>query len=230
VTALFFTALVVLSAWYVLPYSVKRLQISQLRRCCKKERLIVLTYDDGPSIQLTKKIVEKLKIYGAVATFFFIGKKLKNSEELVSLVVESGHVVGSHSFDHLHAWKRSPVAVFDDISQGLRAARLIRPCNLFRPPYGKITLATWLQVSLLKCKHAWWTIDSTDSWERPRDIEEILEIVRQQGGGVVLLHDLERPEKISGDGFTVALTIALLELAVKENFRVGTYNDALGLR
>lgn len=219
--------LALLTVWFVLPYAAKKFQIADLRQRSKAGRFIVLTYDDGPGSRMTGKLLDLLRSYRAVATFFLIGSKLDSSRGTVDEIIRGGHEVGSHSYRHLHAFKCSPISVFQDIAQGLRATRSVVPCHLFRAPYGKVTLLTWIQVSLLGCKQSWWTVDSTDTWDSPREIGDILEQVRRQGGGIVLLHDLDRPGQPEREEFVLKVTAGLLEMAKAERFRVCTLSEAL---
>ena len=206
--------------WLVLPYAIRQFQVATLKRKLRMRRTIVLTYDDGPSTELTRKILALLKAYNIQATFFMLGKKITTDLELLHMLVQSGHEIGSHSFQHLHAWKRSPLAVYRDIKQGLVAVRVFNPPLLFRPPYGKVTLATMLQIWFNQCRHAWWTIDSTDTWSTPMPIEGVIERIRRDGGGVILMHDHSRPNYAEREVYVLDLTKSILELARKERFKV----------
>lgn len=183
-------------------------------------RSIALTYDDGPSTRVTDDVLDILRNRTAIATFFLLGNKVDTSKEGVDRIINAGHEIGSHSYQHLHAWKRDPISVFLDIKKGLRAVRSMAECRLFRAPYGKVTLGSLIQVAVQGCRQSWWTIDSTDTWKRPRSIEEILDQVRSKGGGVVLFHDLDRPAKPENEKFVLDLTRRLLDLAEDEGFRI----------
>lgn len=206
--------------WFVLPFIAKKVQITRLRRSCRVGRSIALTYDDGPSTRVTDDVLDILRSRTAVATFFLLGHKVDTSIEGVARITNAGHEIGSHSYQHLHAWKQDPISVYLDIKKGLRAVRYVAECRLFRAPYGKVTLGSLIQVAMQGCRLSWWTIDSTDTWERPRGIEEILDQVRSQGGGVVLFHDLDRPAKLENEKFVLDLTRRLLDLAEDEGFRI----------
>jgi peptidoglycan/xylan/chitin deacetylase (PgdA/CDA1 family) len=206
--------------WFVIPFLIKRISKYCLQQTCMKGRLIVLTYDDGPGLQVTTSIIRILRNHNATATFFPLGHKLESFSEIVAELIRSGYEIGSHSYRHLHAWKRDPISVFLDIQKGLRVVRTVAECRYYRAPYGKLTLGSLVQVWLQGCRQSWWTIDSTDSWDTPRGVEEILDQVRMQGGGVVLMHDLDRPGMPEHEKFVLDLTQALLELAENEGFRV----------
>lgn len=209
-----------ISGWLVLPYTIRKFQEAILKRKCKMSRTIVLTYDDGPGAEVTTKILALLKAYDARATFFILGKNITIDLELPQMMVQAGHEIGSHSFQHLNAWKRSPLAVYQDIKRGFVDIRAFGQPLLFRAPHGKLTLATMLQVWFNQCRQAWWTIDSTDTWPSPIPIENVMEQIKSDGGGVILMHDHKRPNNPEREAYVLDLTKSILELARKEGFKV----------
>jgi len=220
---MYLVSIIIISAifgWLVLPYAIRKFQEAILKRKCRMSRTIVLTYDDGPGDELTKKILALLKVYDVRATFFMLGKKITTAPELPHMLVQAGHEIGAHSFQHLNAWKRSPLAVFRDIKRGFVSIGTFEQPSLFRPPHGKVTLATMLQVWFNQCRHAWWTIDSTDTWPTPMPIEGVLERIRSGGGGVILMHDHRRPQNPEREVYVLELTKSILDLARKEGFKV----------
>jgi peptidoglycan-N-acetylglucosamine deacetylase len=214
--------------WYAIPYVLRRAQAYALMRQCREQRVICLTYDDGPSVSVTTRIAHLLGDFGAKATFFVVGQNLHAKEEIVSLILDKGHEIGSHSYWHMHAWKKSPLAVYRDIAQGLLVAQQIKACNLFRPPYGKVTAVTMLQAWLSGFRLAWWTVDSSDTWRVPKAIKDVLQEIRVKGGGVVLLHDNARPDAPDRECYVLDLTRAILEMARNEGFSVCKMTDISG--
>ncbi len=210
----------IISICYILPYAIKRGEQKILSQRCKSRRAIVLTYDDGPSSTLTEQLLSMLSGHNVHATFFVIGRKLEALENVASEYVNAGHELGSHSYAHLHAWKKFPLAVYRDIDRGLRLSGLHSKCKLYRPPYGKTTLLTMLQVRLNSFRHAWWTIDSSDTWEKSLPIDNILDQIRRDGGGVVLLHDHDRVNNPDRQTYVLSLTSNILEMARKEGYSI----------
>ena len=204
----------------MLPYVIRKFQEAILKLKCRISHTIVLTYDDGPGTELTKNLLALLKTYDVRATFFMLGNKVTVDLEIPHMLVQAGHEIGSHSFQHLNAWKRSPLAVYRDINRGLADISALSKPLLFRPPHGKVTLATMLQVRLNQCRHAWWTIDSTDTWPTPMPIELVVDRIRCDGGGVILMHDHSRPNNPEREAYVLELTKCILELARKERFKV----------
>jgi peptidoglycan-N-acetylglucosamine deacetylase len=99
------------------------------------EKIIYLSFDDGPEPLVTPFVLEQLKAFNAKASFFCIGKNVAEHPELYSRILEEGHQTGNHSFYHLNGWKTKDEEYLADI---LMAQKFI-PSKFFRPPYGRIT-------------------------------------------------------------------------------------------
>lgn len=211
--------------WFGMPYMLKLWQIASLRRLCHQARFIVLTYDDGPGAILTPVLMKVLASNNVHANFFMLGRKIESYTNQALDVAANGHTIGSHSYRHLHAWKKNPFAVNRDIQAGFQICESISTSNWFRPPYGKITLATLLQTWLAHQKIAWWTIDSTDTWTNPLPIEKIIERVKNEGGGVILMHDHDR-KGVNGHDYVINLTLRLIQLARDEGYKILTLQHA----
>lgn len=100
-----------------------------------REKVLYLTFDDGPHPTATPFVLGQLKQYNAKATFFCIGKNVAASGEMYQRIIEEGHTTGNHTFNHLNGWKTDNKTYFQNI---LDASKYINS-NLFRPPYGRIT-------------------------------------------------------------------------------------------
>ena len=106
------------------------------------EQVLYLTFDDGPNPTATPYVLDQLKKYQAKATFFCIGKNVVEHPEIYRRLIDEGHRVGNHTFNHFNGWKVRDEHYLQNI---LQAGKYI-DSNLFRPPYGKITR---FQVKLL---------------------------------------------------------------------------------
>ena len=116
------------------PWLLKKLYPSFTWKMATKEKILYLTFDDGPHEMATPFILNTLQQYGAKATFFCIGKNVVSLPLLYKKILEEGHKTGNHTYDHLNGWKTDDTTYIDNIIQ---AAKHI-DTNLFRPPYGKI--------------------------------------------------------------------------------------------
>ncbi len=218
------TVSLALAALYFAPWLWKRSSIRELRSRLARERTIVLTYDDGPSISVTPPLLRLLASYNAKATFFMLGEHAANHPEIVDRVASAGHQIGCHSQRHLNAWFVPPWRAIRDIEAGYRSlARWIRPNEMFRPPYGKMTLPTYAAIRRRGAAVSWWTIDSGDTFNMLPPAHELAERVVHEGGGVVLMHDGHRSAE--RNAFVLEASIQILERAKREGFRVRPLGD-----
>jgi len=198
------------SSFYGIPLWRRRMAEASLRSRCTRERLIVLTYDDGPTRALTPRLLDLLGRFEVTATFFPKGVAAIGEQDLMDQLAEAGHEIGCHSQDHRHAWKALPPVCLRDALAGYETlSPWVPPDGLYRPPYGKIDLLTWTCLSRRGVEQAWWTIDSGDTWADLPRVEATVERVHEAGGGVVLMHDMHRDP--ARQRFVLELTERLLE-------------------
>ena len=95
---------------------------------------IYLTFDDGPTPEITTYVLNELKKHKAKATFFCIGKNVKKYHTIYERIKEEGHSIGNHTYNHLNGFRTTKTSYIEDIQ---KAAKLIKS-NLFRPPYGRL--------------------------------------------------------------------------------------------
>ena len=113
-----------------------------LRSFCKKrttEKVVALTFDDGPDPIQTPKVLKVLKEYQATACFFCIGHKIKGNEALLKSMVTEGHLIGNHSYSHSGLF---PLYGLSKMKKDLQTCQCelervtSQPVTLFRPPFG----------------------------------------------------------------------------------------------
>ncbi len=155
------------------------------------DKLVALTFDDGPWPGQTDKILAVLKKHRIHATFFMLGGRARQAPALARRVAAEGHVVGSHSLSHKELTKLGPAGIRKEISggvSGVAAATGVRPV-WFRPPYGAVNGAVRKQARVMKVKVALWDIDTLD-WTRPGTHMLYRNAVRStKPGQIVLMHD-----------------------------------------
>jgi peptidoglycan/xylan/chitin deacetylase (PgdA/CDA1 family) len=117
------------------PLLLKKIYPSYLWNIDTKEKILYLTFDDGPHPEITLFILHQLKRYDALATFFCIGKNVIAYPDVFKQILQEGHRVGNHTFNHLNGWKTDNDVYLKDIAE---ASRVI-DSSLFRPCYGRIT-------------------------------------------------------------------------------------------
>ena len=159
-------------------------------------RAVALTFDDGPSLHTTPRLLELLRANGAKATFFVVGEQVEAHPDVVARIAGDGHEIGNHTFSHPHSLYLAPAALRDEIVRTNDAVASVYPRVRFvRPPYGKDRRRTATLAGELGMRVALWSVDSGDASEYTTDeiVETVLEDV--EPGAIVLLHDggPERP-------------------------------------
>jgi peptidoglycan/xylan/chitin deacetylase (PgdA/CDA1 family) len=153
---------------------------------------VYLTFDDGPTPEITAWTLNELQKHKAQATFFCIGNNIEKHPELFKRIVESGHAIGNHTFNHLKGWKT-------DLNTYLENTHLCQTqfdshnfpfVNLFRPPYGKIKNSQANALYKLGYKIIMWDIISQD-YDKTVSEEMCVKNVIQhvKPGSIIVFHD-----------------------------------------
>jgi peptidoglycan-N-acetylglucosamine deacetylase len=155
------------------------------------EKKIYLTFDDGPHPQHTIFVLNELKKYHAKATFFCIGNNVRLYPEVYKRIIDDGHSIGNHTYNHLNG-KKSKDNVY--VNNVLDAAKYI-DSSLFRPPYGKIKKfqAKVLREMTIPFKIIMWTVLSGDfdvKITKEKCLENVL--FKTSNGSIVVFHDSEK--------------------------------------
>lgn len=152
------------------------------------EKLVALTFDDGPDPAGTPAVLDALARHGMKATFFLVGVRAVRHPDLVARIVAGGHAIGNHSWDHPSLPTLPARAVADQLRR-TRAALAPHGARLMRPPYGHQDLATHLVAKALGYRVVIWNALGED-W-RDDDAETIAGriLARVAPGSIVLLHD-----------------------------------------
>jgi len=161
------------------------------RRPTPKDKLIALTFDDGPWPGHTERILDILKKAKIHATFFMLGVRVKAAPALARRVVAEGNAVGDHTLGHRQLTKEKPKEIRHQITGGADAieeATGVRPV-WFRPPYGSINAAVWKASRKLKMHVVLWDIDTRD-WSSP-GVGKIVATANKHArkGAIILMHD-----------------------------------------
>lgn len=117
------------------PEILRPLMGNLLWRKNPSEKVIYLTFDDGPVPEVTPLVLDLLDEYGLKATFFCVGENVEKYPELYAEVLRRGHKTGNHTFNHLKGFSVST----DDYVANVQKAALKIDSKLFRPPYGRIS-------------------------------------------------------------------------------------------
>ncbi|APY08703.1 polysaccharide deacetylase family protein [Winogradskyella sp. J14-2] len=160
----------------------------------KKE--LYLTFDDGPTPEITDWVLQTLQEYDAKATFFCIGKNIESHPDIFHSILKQGHCVGNHTYNHLKGWKTNTKDYIDDVkrTQNLINSKIKNHRfsfeDIFRPPYGKFKSKQSKALQKLGYKIVLWDVLSYD-WDASVSEEACLEniISKAKEGSIVVFHD-----------------------------------------
>lgn len=182
----------------------------------KNQKIIVITFDDGPHEKFTPQILDILKENDAKATFFVMGKKVEYYPDIVKRMIDEGHEIGNHTYNHINVSKYSKSKVEEEILKSQEAIYNLtgKKPSLFRPPYRGMNQNTVNLVNELNLKMVLWckTIDVRD-WANPGvyNITNPL-LTKIQNGDIILLHDYNNRSKATTSQTVQALRIVIPEL------------------
>jgi peptidoglycan/xylan/chitin deacetylase (PgdA/CDA1 family) len=164
---------------------IQQLDRRMLWRVDTQEKVLYVTFDDGPIPELTPWVLDVLKEHGAKATFFCMGRNVEAHPALFQRLLDEGHSVGNHTWDHPSGWRSGRV---DYLRSVLRCQRYTRT-NLFRPPYGRATNA---QINSLRKQFTlvMWDVLAGDFEERMTG-DDCFAVVRDKAraGSIIVFHD-----------------------------------------
>jgi peptidoglycan/xylan/chitin deacetylase (PgdA/CDA1 family) len=158
---------------------------------------IYLTFDDGPTPEITEWVLLELEKYNAKATFFCIGSNIEKHPEIFNKIIAKNHAIGNHTFSHLNGWKTSTKdyivnslqwSVFSSRSPNCQIESKI--CNLFRPPYGKIKALQARKLRQQGYKIIMWDVLSADfdcSISKEKCLDNVIRNTRS--GSIIVFHD-----------------------------------------
>ena len=173
---------------------------------------IALTYDDGPNDPHTLRLLEVLAKHNVHATFFMIGRYVRQRPEIVREVVKAGHVIGNHTFTHPLLTLQSAAQIRQELSNCRSALQdaIGDHSNLFRPPFGGRRPATLRIARELGLEPVMWNVTGYD-WNAPPSAMIEQKVAKQiRGGDVVLLHDGGHKQMGADRSQTVLATDSLI--------------------
>jgi peptidoglycan/xylan/chitin deacetylase (PgdA/CDA1 family) len=188
------------------PRAARKLFPAALWKIRTHEKVLYLTFDDGPIEEVTPLVLNELKRYNAKATFFCIGKNITNHTGLFHRISKEGHIIGNHTQDHLNGWQTDNNTYFESIEKCAmtRSANMEAPTGnidtektFFRPPYGKISLSQYQHLKK-SYKIVMWDVLAFD-FDLKVTKEQVLDNVLQNAvpGSIIVFHDsLKAREKV----------------------------------
>ncbi len=181
--------------WIKTSWAVKKLFKNYIWDFPNKDKIVYLTFDDGPTPKITEWTLAQLKNYNAKATFFCIGNNIEKHPEIFDKIIKENHSIGNHTFNHLKGWETTNEIYIENTMQC--DSELIKNnyvnCKLFRPPYGRIKKQQATSLKNLGYKIIMWDVLSADfdPFITPQKcLENVLSNVKS--GSIIVFHDSEK--------------------------------------
>jgi len=155
------------------------------------EPIIYLTFDDGPTPEITEWVLEQLNKYNAKATFFCIGNNIKKHPHIFKQILKNDHSIGNHTHNHLKGWKTQTAEYVKNIETAKSVLDEYNcETNLFRPPYGRIKPKQANQLISNGYNIVMWDVLSFD-WDENITPEKCLDNVMKNiiNGSIIVFHD-----------------------------------------
>jgi peptidoglycan/xylan/chitin deacetylase (PgdA/CDA1 family) len=154
----------------------------------RAEKAIYLTFDDGPIPDVTEFVLKTLKDQQVKATFFCIGDNIRKHPHIFQQLLDEGHKVGNHTYNHLKGWKTDDTTYLENFEQ----CQQLTDSNLFRPPYGRIKKS---QIGKIRARHPEMKIIMWDVLSGDFDLNLSPESCYQnvskhvENGSIIVFHD-----------------------------------------
>lgn len=174
------------------PQLLRYLYPSAIWRMDKDERAVYLTFDDGPIPRVTPWVLDILDKYGIKATFFMVGDNIRKHPDEFRMVVERGHRIGNHTFNHIRGLSYDINSYMDNTD---KACKMMMNTNLFRPPHGYMSPRQYAELKK-RYKIIMWDLVTRD-YNRKFTGEQILQKVKRyvRNGSIITFHDSLKSEE-----------------------------------
>ena len=171
------------------PNKLLRLLCPAIYQIETNEKVVYLTFDDGPCSNTTKKILEILRRQKVKATFFCVGDNITSQPELFAQIKAEGHQIGNHTMHHSKGFYTNTNDYLNEIDE---CAALVGN-NLFRPPHGLITPRQNAMLKNKGYKIIQWDVITYD-WDNNHTTKDILNIIKRytRNGSIIVMHDSEK--------------------------------------
>lgn len=161
----------------------------------RNQRVIYLTFDDGPVPGITNLVLDILTEFDIKATFFCVGENIKKNPELFQRIIQEKHMIGNHTYNHINGWEKSVEEYIRNVkrcdelisSQGFKAE-----VKLFRPPHGKIKKKALKQIGN-EFKIVMWDVlsyDFSSKLSKEKSLNKSIQYTR--AGTIIIFHDSEK--------------------------------------
>lgn len=179
---------------------------------------IALTFDDGPHPVYTEELLDGLKKRKVLATFFLIGNNIEGNEEIVKRMAKEGHLIGSHTYNHVQLNKLSESKAKEEVLKGCN--KIYEATGVYtsfvRPPFGAWKKNLDFCVTMIPVS---WNVDSLD-WKLQNTEKIVKRVVKDvKEGDIILMHDIFET--------SVQAAFQIIDALEKENYEFVTVDELL---
>ena len=178
--------------WVKTRWFIKKLFPGYIWSIPKPQKTVYLTFDDGPIPEITEWVLHILKQNDIKATFFCIGDNIEKHPDIFQKVIDGGHTIGNHTFNHINGWNSDNGIYMENVEACNQSItkRVNKDAKLFRPPYGKIKAAQAKALKEKGYKIIMWDVLSAD-FDTTITPEQCLQNVTKNAtnGSVIIFHD-----------------------------------------
>ena len=162
----------------------KLLLLVSYRKIKTNEKVIYLTFDDGPEPDITEFVLNILNLYNAKATFFCVGKNINKYKYLYDMIINSGHLVANHTYSHINGLFSKNKLYFENSE----LCEEFLDNNLFRPPWGVLSFKNYFKL-VKRYKIVLWNVSSNDTKIKINDKNNMQQMIKKtKAGSIVLFH------------------------------------------
>ena len=185
-----------------IPIIIKRLFPKYIWEKTFSNKTLYLTFDDGPTPEITEWTLKTLKQFNAKATFFCIGDNVKKYPDILHKINQEGHSIGNHTFNHINGWSNKTNSYVNNTEKAQNTLEkelgleYFSTKKLFRPPYGKIKNKQARQLIKKGYQIIMWSVISYD-WNINLSCKDCLNNVLKhtKDGNIIVFHDSIKAKK-----------------------------------
>ena len=193
------------------------------------QKVVALTFDDGPYPPYTEEILDILKEYKVTATFFVLGKNAEKFPELVRREVAEGHQIGNHTYDHIDLLKEDRKTIADEVDRTNKIILTItgQVPRVMRPPHGFRDAVVMEVMAERGLNVVEWSVASRD-WTNPgTDVIVERTVSKVKNGSVILLHDGDGVAQAASREQTVRAARQIIRELLAQGYKFVTVSEIL---
>ncbi|MEZ7505170.1 polysaccharide deacetylase family protein [Flavobacterium sp. Arc2] len=182
--------------WIKTHLLIKKLFSQYIWDLPNNEKKVYLTFDDGPTPEITEWVLKQLELHNAKATFFCLGKNIEAHPSIFGKLIQKKHTIGNHTFNHLNGWKTSDedytknILLCENSIKNHKIEINHSEPKLFRPPYGKIKSVQAKKLKNEGYKIIMWDVLSADFDQTITEEKCLKNVISNiKPGSIVVFHD-----------------------------------------